>query len=125
MRRPLSSCVWEQVRSASTVTLRLLGGEAGGELGSVTCVFLSTAPLASEDATSFTRWALTAAVMMSLTGGSSLFCVDDGSFNGVFFTFGTGFSPDLRLIVLRSTGFRSSLGSGALAGGNLRWSAEA
>ena len=117
MRGPLSSCVVEHVLSASTVVLRLLGGEAGGDLGCRMSVFLSTAPLASEDAMSLMRWLLTAAEMTSLTGGSSFFAVVELS----FFTFGTGFISGLGLkrVFLRVGGW-SSLGSGAFAGANLR-----
>ena len=63
--------------------------------------------------------------MESLTGGSSFPGVEDGSLEVVFFTFGAAFSPVLGLTVLRRRGFRTSLGSGALARGNLRWSADA
>ena len=74
---------------------------------------------------SLRRWVLIAAEMMSLTGGSSFFGADEGSLEVVFFTFGTVFSPVLGLMDLRRKGFRTSLGSGALAGGNLLWSADA
>ena len=63
--------------------------------------------------------------MESLTSGSSFFGVADVSLEVVFFTFGAAFSPVFEsLTVMRRRGFKASLGS-ALAGGNLRWSAEA
>ena len=83
------------------------------------------APVVKKETMSFTRWVLSAAGMMSLTGGSSFFGVDEGPLEVVFFTCGAVFSPDLGSTVLRRRGFRTSLGFGTLAGGNLLWSADA